>query len=234
VSLQQALVGSPHYGMAMPRLLSDAGIACRILTDGDVTAAGLKGLRCVVAASVPAVSDGQLEALRQFIKNGGKLVAIGDVGTMEENALPRQPESETGLHMDRRDIAGLPGYARTALPADAVEAIGRAVRGNLPADDLLLALSPKLPCEIRLYSVAPDRWRIYLVNYGVTKAGVVTDMQDVRFTLRLPEGRSIVSAIAHSNEPAEPQQVTVLQREGLTILAVPSLHIWSVLDVKLK
>jgi hypothetical protein len=255
VSLQQSIVGSPPYGMAMPRLLSDAGIACRVLTDGDITAEGLKGLRCLVAANVPAVSERQWTALKQFSGDGGKLVAIGEVATMDENALPRQlptdqdwsfewalgympkpgsPMSGRVSRFNLKDLEGVPTFARTALPAKTVLDIGRAVRGNLPADDLLLALAPKLPCEIRLYSVAPDRWRVYLVNYGVTKAGIVTDMSDVRFTLRLPAGRSIASATAYSNEPTAPQPVSVLEREGLSILALPNLHLWAVLDIQLK
>jgi len=255
VSLQQALVGSPTYGMAMPRLLADAGIASRVLTDGDLTAAGLQGLHCLIVPGAAAMSDGQLRTLADFMQSGGGVVAIGPTGTMDENALPRQlatdqdgsfewalgympkpgsPMSGRVSRFNLKDLEGVPTFARTALPAKTVLDIGRAVRPYEADDQLLLALAPPLPCEIRLYSVAPDRWRIYLVNYGVTKAGIVTDMNDVRFTLRLPQGRSIVSATAYSNEPAEPQPVAVLEREGLSILALPSLHIWSVLDVKLK
>lgn len=254
VSLQQALVGAPHYGMAMPRLLSDAGIACRVLTDADITADGLKGLKCLVAAGVPAVSDQQLVAIWKFMEAGGGMVAIGPTATMDDNGLPRETAAsqpfgvgpETGqtqvdvgkgrlAWLSAREINGMPGYSRTALPADMVTKVGGGVRWA-GRDQLLLAQAPPLPCEIRLYSVAPDRWRIYLVNYGVTKAGAVTDMKDLRFTMRLPGKMKVVSATASSTDDAAltPQKLAVTEQAGQATLTVPTLHIWCAVDVRLK
>ncbi|MCE5237938.1 beta-galactosidase [bacterium] len=252
VSLQQSVVGSPTYGLAMPRLLSDAGIACRILTDGDVTAAGLKGLRCLVVPGVAAATEAQLVALREFAKSGGGLVAVGPTGTLDEHALPRAAEAaqpfgagpETGqtqtevgkgrlAWLSSREISGLPGYARTAVSPEIGSKVAAAVRWA-GREQLLLAQAPPQPCEIRLFSVAPDRWRIYLVNYGVTKAGAVNAMQDMSFALRLPGKMKVVSAKADSTDYATPQNLAVTQQAGEATLKLGTLHIWAVVDVKLK
>lgn len=251
ISLQQAYADSPHWGLTILRFLNDAGIAYRVLTDYDIAAQSLKGLRCVIVPGAALMSEAQMNALAQYLTKGGAIVAIGDIATKDEYALPREADKRPAFFREaptegiRQEqigkgrlawlsaaaVSSLPRYTREALPAEMTALVAKAVRWATK-ENLLLRQAPPSPCEIHLYAVTPTHWHIYLVNYGVSPAGAVHELSDVTFVLRKPAGRRAVSARAYSVRPAEAQIVSVKQQKEQATFVVPRLPIFCIVEVQ--
>jgi len=257
VSLQQGIASQKTYGMAFARLLQDEGIAYRILTDGQITDQDLDELECIVLPQIPAISDEQLAALEHFLQRGKGIVVVGAAATYDEYGLGRPP-AQRGIfaegapegcfrrsRLDDGRIAWadlslfphLPVASQTALNQPAASKLAEAIRW-VTNNHLTLLQAPPLPVECRAYLVGEDAGRVYLVNYGVTKDGNVTDLENVSLTLALPKGRSIATVTAYSTQPPRQQEVSFQhthKTDGLTAtLTVPRLHIWAVLDLALQ
>ena len=257
VSLQQALAGQTSFGMSAARLLQDQGIAYRMLTDEQISEEGLKGLQCVLLPQVPLLSQGQLSALDQFVKGGKGVVVMGNAGTMDQYGFDRPAEARrifaeqpSGDDFVRRNVGQgrlawgslklfprLPSYTRTALVQPAAKELAQAIRWAA-RDEMTLVQAPPQPLECRAYRVGGDRLRVYLVNYGVAKDGKVTDLDHVAVTLALPAGTSVAAATAYSNETPNGEKVDLKPAsagpQSAACLTVPRLHIWTVIDLRLK
>jgi hypothetical protein len=257
VSLQQALAVQATFGMSVARLLQDQGIAYRMLTDEQISDKGLKGLECVVLPNVPLLSQDQLTALDRFLNGGKGVVVLGRAGTLDQYGFERPAdvrgifaEEAGGTEFARRDVGmgrlawgslklfpRLPPYTRTALAQPAAEKLAQAIRWAA-RDRMTLLQAPPSPVECRIYRVGTDRLRVYLVNYGVAKDGQVTDVDNVTVTLALPEGTAPTDASAYSNEAPQGEKINLQTvaagRQTTARLTVPRVHIWTVIDLRLK
>jgi len=101
-----------------------------------------------------------------------------------------------------------------------------------------LVQAPPQPVECRAYRVGGDRLRVYLVNYGVAKDGKVTGLDHVAVTLALPAGTTAEGASAYSNETPNGEKVDLKAAsagpQSAACLTVSHLHIWTVIDLRLK
>lgn len=257
VSLEQALAGQTSYGMSVARLLQDQGIAYRMLTDEQISEEGLKGLECVVLPHVPSLSQSQLSALEQFVKDGKSAVVMGRAGGMDQYGFDRRVETRgifaeeaSGDEFARREVGegrlawgslklfpNLPSYTRTALAQPAAQKLAQAIHWAA-RDKMTLVQAPPQPVECRAYRVGDDRLRVYLVNYGVAKDGTVTDLDDVAVTLALPAGTTVEEATAYSNETPNGEKVDLKAAsagpQSAARLTVPHLRIWTVIDLRLN
>lgn len=79
----------PHP-LGVFRAAAESHFPLALLNDWDVTADSLARFAVIVLPGAAALSDGQVAALRQYVRGGGGLVATGDASLCDELGRPRR------------------------------------------------------------------------------------------------------------------------------------------------
>jgi len=225
--------------------LLDSHIPFDYVVEEDFDPGFLGRYSAIILPRVEYMSDGQISALREFVRAGGVAVIIGRCGAYDELCRPRK--EEPFADSASRQSGGL----RTA-------SLGRgtvALTDIIPPDydwlaDRLERLTGK---ELRVISgEAPalrkvrvnifrragrGEYMIHVVNYNVAlgrDAAAVTEFRGVRFRLNLEDLPGDVKIESFSPDDEEPTALS-FEREGNVVgFTLPRLHIYHVIRVGSK
>jgi len=89
-SLNQYLADEQSFAFSMSRILADQGIAHVMLVEDDLLSNGLDQYDLIVVPYIPLLSAKKQEALKAYVKNGGKLILLGNCGMKNEYNVPQQ------------------------------------------------------------------------------------------------------------------------------------------------
>lgn len=163
-----------------------------LINDWDLTPEGLAGYRVIVLAGPSAISETQADALRQFVRGGGGLVATSEATLCDELGRPRRNLA----------LADLFGVALKDGPSTEVESIvipesfwkGREVVGRLTWADQGLMHDNRLNDLVPGHAVS-FRGPLTLVTEPADPASVVA-----RFTREAQANARVVPAIVARRE----------------------------------
>ena len=196
----------------------------------------LNRYRALVLAGCAALSDLQVEQIRRFVAQGGRLCAIGPLATHDQWMLPR----------DRPALDDLPAGAvvHVAEREDWLTAIDHACGQRslsvsvwksasqaTPADPLraqaaTLAAPPGLCVEL---TEQAQRRLVHLVNYR--SDGPV---RDVVVTLEIPRGRSVQGVMLASPDRDTDSIVPFEVHTGRVRFTVPEITVYQIAAVDFK
>jgi len=107
-----------QYTQAVATILSDLGLSHFIISDREVTAERLRGRQLVILPHNPSLPDEAAEALAQYVRGGGKIVAFYN--------LPSKLAPVFGVEQGRNIAQKYPGYFSSLHFAE------KALRGTPP------------------------------------------------------------------------------------------------------
>jgi len=81
------------YFYGVEEALRQQGFPFKVLSDSDVTSQSLEGVAAVILPEVNCVSDEVVEALANYVQDGGKVLAIGRLAQRYENGVSRSEPS---------------------------------------------------------------------------------------------------------------------------------------------
>ncbi len=141
----------------------------------DQHLADLKRYKVLVLAGCVAMSDQQVEQVRRFVTNGGRLCIIGPAATHDEWMFTREQSALTDLP------------AAQAVRIDEEQDAGEAIR-RACADRRSLSIEPP-PGLCLEFTRQPNRLLVHLVNYRVEQPA-----EQIKLRIHLPKGTQISSA----------------------------------------
>ena len=253
-SLQGCYHGRYSYHREVSRALADAGIAHEMIAPRNLREERLARYCAVVLPNTAVLSREAYEALTEYARGGGTVVAFGEVGAMDARGRPGPAEGggKTGFV----EVAIDPGRLAEDNPkADYDSGLTQHAawaRGEWPAvlrptmEDVVSAVEEAGGESLTVRRHGPagvevsvmqrpgsDDLTVHAVNYGVDLAGAVTPAEEVRISVRAPGGKPITGVAWHSlDEPAEPARVI---RTGDRVeFTVPSLEVYGIAIVKVR
>lgn len=168
----------------------------------------------LVLAGCVALSNEQIELIRQYVSSGGSLLMVGPTATHDEWYRPRAEA----------------GFARLDSPR---------VLQIEPADSVASTLQEKRSERLSARIDAPqgvcaelirqkDRYLVHLVNYTGQAA------RDIRVHLRVPVGTSVESVrLVSPDHPAE-EAISPATSDGHVHFTVPRLDVYVIASVTLR
>lgn len=185
-----------------------AGRACfQIIYDHQL--ADLGRYRVLVLAGCIALSDEQVEQIRQYVRSGGHLCVIGPLATHDAWNQPREKPTLDELPSSQ--------VIRISPQDDPLAAVRQAC-GNTPSLDLD---GPTALC-VEL-TEQPGRRMLHLVNYRDDQPA-----RDARVRLRLPDGRLAKSVLLASPEHPAGRELPFHQQAGSVTFTVPEVRVYEI------
>jgi len=175
----------------------------------------LKRYRALVLAGCIALSDEQIEQIRQYIESGGKVCIIGPVATHDEWMLPREKPA-----LDNLPAASA---VRIGENDDILGAVSRACANKL---SLSLQAEPGLCSEL---TEQPGRRLVHLVNYRADDP-----VKNITTSLRLPAERHVKEISMASPEREHDIKLTFKEQAGVVKFTVPQVSIYEIAVVTLE
>jgi hypothetical protein len=169
----------------------------------------LKRYRALVLAGCIALSEQQIEQIRQYIKSGGRVCVIGPVATHDEWMLPREK-----LPLDDLPITSV---VRIGQNDDILEAVGRACANEL---SLSLKAEPGLCSEL---TELPGKRLVHLVNYRADDP-----IKNITISLRLPAERHVKAVTLAGPEREHDIKLTFKEQAGVVTFTVPQVSIYEI------
>ncbi len=175
----------------------------------------LKRYRALVLAGCIALSNEQIEQIRQYIKSGGRVCVIGPVATHDEWMLPR----------GKLPLDDLPfnSVVRIGQNDDIPGAVSRACANKL---SLSLQAKPGLCSEL---TEQPGRRLVHLVNYRADDP-----IKNITISLRLPAERHVKSVTLAGPEREHDIKLTFREQAGVVTFTVPQVSIYEIAVVTMK
>ena len=221
-----------------------------VLLAQDLTYENLRRFPVVVFPSILTVTDTQIEAIRRYVGNGGRVVATGFTGTRRGPKRYLQPRRTKALHEIRAH-----SHARTTTDRPGVSYwTGKEVEGAAGKMESLLDFEGY---SQRLTTEAPETVGVNLNiarrpegsvltldanNYDIDVGpDTVTPTKPFRVKIRLPErlqGEDLsVSLVTASSEKREPvplanASVERNRRQGTLTLTVPSFRYYTIVFIR--
>ncbi|QDU93538.1 type 1 glutamine amidotransferase family protein [Lignipirellula cremea] len=199
-----------------------------VIDDEKLEAARLQRYPALILPQVSALSDAQLAMLRDYAAQGGQLLAVGDVGQLDEQGKPRT----TG-----------PFAKTTRFDAADLEAAADAIQKRLQQDGASHITSP---WTVRTAAYTqPGRVILHLVNFDLEDlpegqkpvrgpaAEQIRDVQKVPVRLRLPAGTKAARVLLHTPEEEKSTSVPFEMADDHAVFVVPQLHAYAVCEVEL-
>lgn len=165
---------------------------------------------CLVLAGCAALSDAQVDKIRRYVAQGGRLCVIGPLATHDEWMLPRRQPALDDMPADR--------VVRVDAKADRLDAIRRACAG--PPSLTVSCDSPALRAEL---TEQPGRRLVHLVNYQTDKP-----LTDIAVRVTLPKGRTVKSVALACPDRAADLTVPCKQEGGFATFTVPSVGVYEI------
>ncbi len=208
----------PHLGgyRGMAHAMTKLAIPYRIVTEpGDYTAQ-LSELDVLLLPSVTAISDVAAEAIKDFVRNGGVVVATGEVpGMLDElgdlrsvsafdslfNFNPpgvvgeRANEFGAGMAFYNPDVRGANLFASVQDPVKAAEdlsTVEQLVRIHAP--DMIRVKGPE-GVLVEVARPTPLKHYLYVVNYSGLQVPLVQRVEQFNIQYRAPKGYKVEAAV---------------------------------------
>ena len=207
---QEDIFASEFFGVAM--MLLESNLPFEVFTEDSLDS--LDGVELLILPGASCIGATQISQLRGFLQAGGKILALGDNATTDENG---SPTPETGEALLAGQLAGplLGGqYVRLARPgrgwhrerSDTSEQDPEQSQGE-PLRKQLLALLQQANIQQPLQADAPrkvlllpycsdDRIIVRATNYSGVGPGqpVPAPISNIAVRISLPTGKQIVGA----------------------------------------
>jgi hypothetical protein len=240
---EQGWLGNGGH-IAAVRSLTDALTEAHVLIDyvsesmfGDER---LERYSTLVAADLQYVSDAQLRAVAEYVRNGGHLVTVRKFATHDEATAERDPqEADVGpllaVPPGQTQERGQGRVTCCATIEDVPSALG-ATAPVLSCADEQLGAHVKVNA-FRTLDEEPARIVVHVVNYNVplgVEAPEPEPIERVELAVPLPEGSGVASATGHAPGEREPVWVDVEVRDGTAHVSLPALGIYRVVELKLS
>jgi hypothetical protein len=169
----------------------------------------LNRYRALVLAGCIALSDRQIEQIRQYIKSGGRVCIIGPVATHDEWMLPREKPALDNLPAN--------SVVRIGENDDILGAVGRACANKL---SLSLQAEPGLCSEL---TEQPGRRLVHLVSYRADDP-----IKNITINLRLPAKRHVKSVTLAGPERQQDIKLSFKEQAGVVTFTVPQVSIYEI------
>lgn len=251
-SLEPCYYGRYSCHREVSRALSDAGIAHEMLAPRGLYAEKLSRHRAVVLPNTAVLGDAAFQALLDFQKDAGTVIALGEVGTLDRRGGPGPatrggapefaaiPLDLEGLAQDAGSIGHDPdrvyhaAWARGEWPDalrptmdQVVAAVEKAVGDQVTARR---HMPPAVEISVMRRPGADDLI-VHAVNYGVDLDGSVTPAEKVRVSVRPPLGKQPAGVEWHALDGIS-GTLDVKQANGRAEFIVPKLEIYGIALVR--
>lgn len=180
----------------------------------------LNQFRGLVLAGCAALSDAQVEQIRRYVREGGRLCVIGPLATHDQWMLPRTRPALDDLPEDRVQRV----TAKEEWLAAAHWAAGG--QGSLSISVGQHDLTPGLCAEL---TEQPNRRMVHLVNYRDDRP-----FERIRVRLALPPGKVAQEVKLASPEHDADIRLPLEQEPGEVTFTVPKVTVYEIAVVNLK
>jgi hypothetical protein len=175
----------------------------------------LSRYRALVLAGCVALSDGQVEQIRRYVKSGGRLCVIGPVATHDQWLLPREKPA-----LDDLPAAGV---VRIGENDDILGAVRQAWANEL---SLLVQVESGLCSEL---TEQPGKRLVHLVNYRDDKP-----VKDFSINLRVPADRRVKAVNLAGPEREDDLELTFQEQGGAVTFRVPEVRTYEIAVVTME
>jgi hypothetical protein len=175
----------------------------------------LKRYRVLVLAGCVALSDRQIDKIKQYVKSGGRLCIIGPAATNDEWMNPRQKPALSDVESEN--------VVQVSEKGDCAEAIARACDNRL---SLAVAAPAGLCAELTEQS---GRRLVHLVNYRADGP-----VENVEVAVRAPAGRSVRSVTLAGPQRETDADMAFREQAGVVTFTVPSVGVYEIAEIALK
>jgi hypothetical protein len=210
------VLAEPKYAEITHRVeqaLIENRICFQIIYDGHLK--DLKRYRVLVLAGCVALSDRQIEQIRQYVNTGGRVCIVGQAGTYDEWLVRREK-----LALDNLPATGV---IRIEENDDIVDAVRRACNNRL---------SVSIHARAGLCSELTEqlgRRLVHLVNYNTDNPA-----KNVLVSLLLPSGRKVEAVTLVSPEHPSDLEVSFQERDGMVTFNVPQVRVYEIAIVTMR
>jgi len=174
-----------------------------------------KRYRALILAGCIALSDEQIEQIRQYIKSGGRVCIIGPLATHNEWMLPREKPALDDLPVH--------SVVRIGENDDVLGAVRRACSNEL---SLWVQAKPGLCSEL---TEQPGRHLVHLVNYRADDP-----IKNITISLRLPPERHVKDISLASPEREHDIKLNFKEQADVVTFAVPQVSTYEIAVVTLE
>jgi hypothetical protein len=175
----------------------------------------LSRYRALVLAGCVALSDGQVEQIRRYVKSGGRLCVIGPVATHDQWLLPREKPA-----LDDLPAAGV---VRIGENDDILGAVRQACANEL---SLLVQAESGLCSEL---TQQPGKRLVHLVNYRDDKP-----VKDFSINLCVPADRRVKAVNLAGPEREDDLELTFQEQGGAVTFRVPEVRTYEIAVVTME
>jgi hypothetical protein len=215
-SFPSQVFADPKYAVLTSRVeqaLIENRVCFQIIYDDQL--AELNRYRLLVLAGCVALSDRQIEQIKQYVNSGRQVCIVGQAGTYDEWLIPRE----------RPALDDLPAacVVRIGQDDDVVDAVRRACDNRLSVS---IQAQAGICSEL---TEQPGRRFVHLVNYRVDDP-----VTDVSVRLLLPAGRRVKSVTLVSPERQGDLEVSFQEQEGSVIFCVPQVGVYEIAVVTMQ
>ncbi len=200
-----------------------------VLADQRITSERLAEYPAVILPDAVSLSDSQLAALSTYAQHGGKVLVVGDVGTIDEHGDPRAEVK----------LAGASEIGTAAIPADILA--GRVV-AHLKRQGCVQVDSP---WTVRASAYQqPGKFLLHLVNYNRAENGPKTlrgpaaevpiPEENISVNLQRRRSQTVTRISLHAPEVKEPESIPFEVVGNQVKFTVPTIRVYGVLEVSLQ
>lgn len=175
----------------------------------------LKRHRVLVLAGCAALSDGQVEEIKRFVAEGGRLLIVGPCGTHNEWMIPREKAALDDV--PREKAVRVDGIGQLSDALDRLLGERRSFEVGA-ADGLCVEFTRQ-----------GERRLVHLVNYRDDGP-----IKDVRVRMRVPEGKSVGSVTIVGPDHAGELAVPFVEAKGQVAFKVPEVGVYEIGCVALR
>lgn len=184
----------------------------QIIYDPQLTDLGR--YRALVLAGCVALDDQQVEQIRRYVNEGGRLCVIGPLATHDGWNRPRAKPALDDLPVER--------VVRASAEETPLAAVRRACEP--------FSVTVDGPDSLRSEFVDQSGRRlVHLVNYRADQPA-----REVRVQLRLPAGKHATSVLLASPEHAEDRTLEYQQQDGVVSFTVPEVGVYEIAVINLE
>jgi hypothetical protein len=225
--------------MSLGRMLLEAHVPFDFLDSRDLTPPNLKRFGVLCCNGVTQVSDAELRALREHVRQGGRLIISGPFAATSQRYEPRQTGPLFDLVRERRPAPflvaegrGFVAYTPLVLTTPAREVLGGLLR--LLGVSSIVRGGPHPGLRVNAYA-GHERLAVHLVNFRVPREGEPIPQAGVTLRIPVPAAWDHSRLTATWHEPGCTSQTLVARvRAGSVEVVVPRLRVYGVMEVRTK